>query len=68
MNIFLKNKNKNKYINSCSNCSTLKNNNITVKNISLTSKTKVQFNHNNNNNNNNTLHFFPNLNQINDKK
>lgn len=60
MNNFLKNKNK--YINSCSNCSTLKNNNITVKNISLTNKTKVQLN------NNNTLHFFPNLNLLTDNK
>ena len=62
MNNFLKNKNK--YINSCSNCSTLKNNNITVKNICLTNKTKVQLN----NNYNNTLHFFPNLNLLTDNK
>ena len=47
----------------CSNCSTTQNNNKIIP----INKIIMPINHNHNHNHN-TLHFFPNLNQINDKK
>lgn len=56
---------KKKYINPCSNCSdALQNSKIMNKN-KLTNKIITPIIHKNNNN---TLHFFPNLNEINYKK
>jgi hypothetical protein len=53
----------------CSNCSTTQNNNkiILINKIMPINKIIMPINHNHNHNHN-TLHFFPNLNQINDKK
>jgi hypothetical protein len=62
MDIFLKRK-KN-YTNPCSNCSTSKKNIKTIKSNNQINKTIMS----NNYKNNTTIHFFPNLNQINNKK